>query len=610
MLKWLKFILFSLILIISCSSKTETAGITLTFWQFWTDPEVKPVLMDLIQKFEEQNPGIKVEVTDLTWSNGHEKIVVAFGSNSAPDVLELGSDWVPEFAYKGVLYDMTAEVDSILKFYRMWEPATIDSNVYAFPWILDTRVLFYNRDLLRRAGLNPDKPPQNWQELLNAARKINSPEKQVYGFGANSAEKHRLYKKFLPFFWSNNGLLLSPDGTQCWINSKEGRMTLEFYVELCKHGLLDTQLRLDEAFTQGKLGFVLSGGWLLQQIKKNNPNLDFGVALMPRPSRETGYPASFAGGEFLAINSKSKHPQEAMKFVRYMTNLENALVLCKAIGSPSPSDALAPLDPYYSNDPHLSLFQEQLNFSRTPPVTPQWVYIEEEIEKAVEQAMYGKKTPKAALDEAKEKIDKLLAKTAKTPDKAKDESQSEDRKEKKTSAKESEFAPDIAKQMIASRASQVLLAIRNKDMQRLPDLIHPKKGVRFSPYGYINQKEDLVFKSKQIVKLMQDQTKYTWGRYDGSGEPITLTFAEYYQRFVYSVDFMRAPKLGYNTVIGKGNTINNWQEVYPNCIMVEYHFPGFDENLQGMDWKSLRLIFEREKDMWYLVGIINDQGTI
>ena len=410
MLRWFRFILICFAMLLSCSSKDQknSGGVTLSFWQFWTDPEVKPVLLNLIHKFEEQNPGLKVNVTDLTWSNGHEKIVVAFGSNSAPDVLELGSDWVPEFAYQGVLYDLTSQVDSIMKFYRMWEPATLDSTVLGFPWLLDTRVLFYNKNLMKKAGLNPNRSPQTWQELLQAVQKIHDSKNQIYGFGANSAEKHRLYKKFLPFFWGNNGLILSPDGKECWINSKEGKEALEFYVDLCKYGLIDTQLRLDEAFTEGKIGFVISGGWLLQQIRKNRPDLNFGLALLPRPSQTIGIPASFAGGEFLVINKKSKHTPEAMKLVRFLATLDNALELCKAIGSASPSDALALLDPYYRDDPYLSVFQEQLNFARTPPVTHQWVYVEEEIEKAVEQAMYGKKTPKQALDEAKEKIDKLL----------------------------------------------------------------------------------------------------------------------------------------------------------------------------------------------------------
>lgn len=383
------------VLLLSCSSQKHGANqITLSFWQFWTDPEVKPVLLGQIKKFEGQNPGVKVEVTDMTWASGHEKIVVSFGSNSAPDVLELGSDWVPEFAYQDVLYDLTTQVDSVKSFYRMWEPATRDNKVFGFPWVIDTRVLYYNKDLLKKAGLDPNKKPVIWNDLLEAVQKIHDPQNKIYGFGANSAEKHRLYKKFLPFFWGNNGLILSKDGKECLLNSKEGREALEYYVSLTKYGLIDTQLRLDEAFMDGKVGFVISGGWLLQEIRKNKPSLNFGICLIPRPKPETGFSASFAGGEFLVINRNCKYPQEAMKLVRFLTDLDNALELCKAIGSSSPANALATLDAYYQNNPYLSLFQEQLNYSRTPPVTPKWVYIEEQIEKAVEQAMYGKKTLK------------------------------------------------------------------------------------------------------------------------------------------------------------------------------------------------------------------------
>lgn len=407
---WSKLAVIVAVLLISCSTQNQadSAGITLSFWQFWTDPEVKPVLLNLVKKFEEQNPGIKVQITDLTWASGHEKIVVAFGSDRAPDLVELGSDWVPEFAHQGVLYDMTSQVDSVKVFYRMWEPAVKESRIYGFPWILDTRVLFYNKDLLKKAGLDSEKKPVVWQDLLYAVQKIHDPQNKIYGFGANSAEKHRLYKKFLPFFWGNNGALLSPDGKECWINSKQGREALEFYVNLTKYGLLDTQLRLDEAFMEGEIGFVMSGGWLLQQIRKNKPDLNFGVCLIPRPKLESGLSASFAGAEFLVINKKSKHPQEAMKLVRFLTDLDNALELCKAIGTPTPSQAMAALDPYYQKDPYLTIFQEQQNYSFAPPPTPKWVYIEEEIEKGVEQAMYGKKTPKEALDQAKGEIDKLL----------------------------------------------------------------------------------------------------------------------------------------------------------------------------------------------------------
>ncbi|MCI0532375.1 MAG: extracellular solute-binding protein, partial [candidate division Zixibacteria bacterium] len=291
---------------------------------------------------------------------------------------------------------------------QKWEPAMLDSNVYGFPWILDTRVLFFNKKLVAQAGFNPNSFPATWAELLIAVRQIHNPKNRIYGFGANSAEKHRLYKKFLPFMWSNDGLILSSDGKECWLDSKQVREALEFYTELTKNGLIDTQRRLDEEFMAGKVGFVVSGGWLLQEIRKNKPDLDFGVCLMPKPNKTAGLSASFAGGEYLVINKNCRHPEQAMKLVRFLTDLDNSLEFCKSIGTPSPSHAMAALDPYYAGDPYLAVFQEQLNLAKSPPVHPQWVQIEEEIEKAVEQAMYQKKTPREALDQAKQNIDQLL----------------------------------------------------------------------------------------------------------------------------------------------------------------------------------------------------------
>jgi multiple sugar transport system substrate-binding protein len=401
------FLLLIFLIFLSCGKK-EDRFVTLSWWQFWTNPEVKPTILELIKQFEKENPNIKVDLTDLTWSDGHEKIVVAFGSGTAPDVLELGSDWVPEFSYQDVLLDVTSEAEKIRKEFLMWEPATIGEKIFGFPWILDTRVLFYNRDLMKKAGLDPDNPPKSWDELLDYCKAVNRLKPEAYGFGANSAERHRLYKKFLPFFWANGGKILSDDQTESEINSREGVQALEFYKKLTQNGMIDTQAMLDEAFKHDKIGFVISGGWLLNDLRKNYPKLDFGVCLMPKPQSDRGMPASFAGGEFLVINKKTKNTQQALELIKFLISKDNCLKVCQAIGSGFPSAKGAEFDPYYENDPYLSIFQEQLQYAVSPPPHPKWVYIEEIIEKAVEEVMYDKKSPQEALDEAKSEIDKLL----------------------------------------------------------------------------------------------------------------------------------------------------------------------------------------------------------
>jgi hypothetical protein len=134
-------------------------------------------------------------------------------------------------------------------------------------------------------------------------------------------------------------------------------------------------------------------------------------------------------------------------------------------------------------------------------------------------------------------------------------------------------------------------------------------GLRFSPYGFVND-SDLRFMSAQLAGLLADPAVYLWGALDGSGRPIELTFAAYYQRFVYDQDFANAGQKSLNQRLGHGNTIDNSREFYAGSMVVEYHFSGFDPQYAGMDWRSLRLVYQELDGIWYLVGVIHDEWTI
>ncbi len=163
---------------------------------------------------------------------------------------------------------------------------------------------------------------------------------------------------------------------------------------------------------------------------------------------------------------------------------------------------------------------------------------------------------------------------------------------------------------VRDKANEAIQAIKNRDMLKLSSLIHPDKGVRFSPYSHVDPDKDQVFTASQMENITNDNKKYFWGEYDGSGDPIELTFEDYFKKFVYDKNFASAPDIGYNEIIGKGNTAVNISEAYPEGIFVEYHFPGFDKEYNGMDWESLRLVFENKNGTWYIVGILHDQWTI
>lgn len=164
----------------------------------------------------------------------------------------------------------------------------------------------------------------------------------------------------------------------------------------------------------------------------------------------------------------------------------------------------------------------------------------------------------------------------------------------------------------AKRANETVQAMKLKDMQKLAELVHPDKGVQFSPYSHIDTDKDIRLKRGELSQQWTNKAKKTWGAYDGSGEPIDLTFPAYYDKFVYDHDYAAAPQIGYNKIIGKGNTVNNVFDIYPQdqYMTVEYHYPGFDPKYEGIDWASLRLVFEKEKQQWYLTAVIHDQHTM
>ena len=171
-------------------------------------------------------------------------------------------------------------------------------------------------------------------------------------------------------------------------------------------------------------------------------------------------------------------------------------------------------------------------------------------------------------------------------------------------------------EVAAAGANEIVQALRDRDWATLARAVHPDQGVRFSPYVYVRaapgalEELDRVVRAEEIEALAADPAVYRWGRFDGTGEPIDLDFAGYMGRFVYDADYAQPHVVGYSETVGRGNTIDNVVEVYPEAVTVEYHFAGFDPQFGGMDWRSLRLVLERQQGVWYLVGIVHDEWTI
>ena len=167
------------------------------------------------------------------------------------------------------------------------------------------------------------------------------------------------------------------------------------------------------------------------------------------------------------------------------------------------------------------------------------------------------------------------------------------------------FAQSKQKAEVLAISNQVVMALKAKNMNRIAGFAHPTKGVRFSPCGYIGKK-DLVFKVNELKSLWRSKKVYYWGEYDESEKLIKMIFAEYYRSFIYDYDFAKPDKINYNLKQNNGIMINNIAEFYPRAVEVEYFFEGTDERMYG----SLRLVYEKHRKRWYLVGIVRDTPGI
>jgi len=399
----------SILTVLPCRSVSakEQEKVVLNFWELSVGEELMRSLLD---RYEQENPHIKVNLQQLSWDYGFDKIILSIAAGNAPDICELGTDWVPKFSSSGVLLDLTEEVTDIKDQYLLWEPTEYKGRTYGVPWLAGTRVMFYNRDLFFRAGLDPDKPPKTWGELLDAARAIDSLGDNVYGFGIFAAEPYSPWQEFLPFAWGNGAKVLSDDLSRSVINSPEMAETLEYYNQLKEYSIVDRQPQINTMFAQEKVGIQISGFWNFKVIPRFNPKLNFGVSLLPKPSAHKGTRAAFAGGEIFVVLKNSPHPEEALKLIKFLVEEENTLEIVKVQHNVVPTTKSSLDHPYYQAHPDEKIFFQQMLSAVAPPNHPNWVSIQEEVTRLIEEVVIGNRPVSQALENAHARIEGILSK--------------------------------------------------------------------------------------------------------------------------------------------------------------------------------------------------------
>ena len=373
------------------------------FWQSRPAALVAP----LVAEFEREHPGLRVRLGRPP--AGRDALLAAAEADSAPDLCEVPSEWMPTLLARGALSDWSAGVADLRPGLLGWDLCMVGDALYGLPWLLGTRALFYDRALLERARLDPDRPPETWDELVRAAAAVQRLGHGVHGFGQQGVERHVLSEAVLPFMWGNGGRILTDDLRRAVLDSVQNADALQFYLGLRRVGLQGSREALEREFLAGRLGLLVSGPRLCARIAREAPGLRYGVALVPRPGRERGTHASWARGEVLVSLVASRRKQHALELARFLAAPERVAAVARAADGLLPSTVGADTSAWGRARPCEAALARQLQTTRFTPNHPAWNDMEAALEDELAQALEGGKTADEAVRDAQARLAALAA---------------------------------------------------------------------------------------------------------------------------------------------------------------------------------------------------------
>lgn len=394
----------------SCSGVPDKT--ILTIWSMGREGEV---LGNMILGFERENPGIRVRIQQIPFTAAHEKLLTAFAGDSLPDMAQLGNSWVPEFVTLGALSPLdgrlkvTPAIDEADYFPGIWDSNIVEGRQYGVPWYVDTRLLFYRRDLLAKAGFS--HPPRDWPEWrrqMVEIRRLVGPKKYAAFLPLNE------YEPLIVLGLQQPGEMLRDGGRYGNFRSPGFRRALGFYLQTIQDKLAPIAANTEisnvwDEFDRGLFSFYITGPWQIGEFQRRLPGGRQHIwmtAPMPGPD---GPGASSAGGCSLVLFSHSPRQDAAWKLIAYLSRPDMQVKFNELTGD-LPARKSAWATPALSRNIYVRAFADQLTRAKPTPKVPEWERIATEVRLVAESAAHGNLTLDQAVTEMDRRADEILAK--------------------------------------------------------------------------------------------------------------------------------------------------------------------------------------------------------
>lgn len=362
---------------------------------------------DMTADFMKANPDIKVNLEFVPYEGLRDKTLLSQGAGTGYDVVLFDVIWPAEYAENKVLIDVTDRISADMKSQIMpgaWTTVEYNSRAYGMPWILDTKYLFYNTEMLEKAGISA--PPKTWDELLEQAKTIKDKGIAEFPIVWSWAQAEAVICDYATLLSAYGGQFLTDDGKPAF-QSGGGLDALSYMVSSMDDGLTNPNSKeyLEEdvrrVFSSGQAAFALN--WTYMYNLANDPKeskIAGKVGVVPAPGISGKSEASAVNGSMgLGITAASQHPEEAWKYVVAMTSLETQAKYAQL--------SLPIWSSWYDNpqvakdqEPLIAAAKVGLAAMYPRPTTPRYQELSTALQQAIQSALLKSAEPEAALNDA------------------------------------------------------------------------------------------------------------------------------------------------------------------------------------------------------------------
>jgi multiple sugar transport system substrate-binding protein len=386
------------------AARAETVRVTAAYYSDKTGPYFEK----MAQEFHKANPGIDIKVEVVNWDNLLQKLQTDIAGGTNSDISIIGTRWLLDFVKDDQAEPLDRYMDQSFKdrfIGAFLAPGQIGGKTYGLPIAASARAMYYNKDLLAKAGIH--EPPATWDELKADAQKLKA--QGIAGFGLQGkAIETDVYWYYA--LWTYGGDVVGKDGKAAF-DSDAGIRSLTMYKSLIDGGLTEdgptnyTREDLQNLFKQGRVAMMITAPFLINQIAAEAPKLNYGIAPVPKEARN----ATYAVTDSVVLFRNSKVKQAAWKFLDFLFTRQPRVEFTKNEGFLPTTKAEAE-DQYFTTNERLQTFVNLLPHAHFAPTVTGWEDTAKAVSDAVQSVYIGKAQPAEALHHAAQIANQALGK--------------------------------------------------------------------------------------------------------------------------------------------------------------------------------------------------------